>query len=457
MFNLEFQAVVLAAGKGSRMHEITAAKPKCLLPVGNKPLVWYPLVKLQEIGFKEVILVVYDNQKSEIQSSLDKLNLNVKIEYVPIKNEDQGTADSLRFIHDKIKTDLLILSCDLISDVNLGGVLNLFRMHNASLCALFLKPPAGEHLIVPGPKTKYKPERDLIGIDSQTNRLVFLASASDFESTVTLPKPLIKKHTQITMYSNLIDSHVYVMKKWIVDYLQTEPSISTIKGELLPHVIRKQLLKPKQKHDFNTSIVNTKDESGVFAFASQTNLDSLVQEMSSFNDHYGDLKPSYHCDLVRCFAYIAEPDVFGIRVNTLPAYHSINLKIIDKWEKLTKDKEINRIDSSAEVLSNQVDDRCIIWNSCKLSEKTSFKNSVLGAHCEVDKFSRVFNSVIMNDVVIKEKVALENCIVCNDTVIESGCQLKNCLVGSQHVVPKDAVHSNELLTQNDRLMELELL
>lgn len=50
-FRQEFQAVVLAAGKGSRMTEITAGKPKCLLPVGNKPLVWYPLFKLQQTGF----------------------------------------------------------------------------------------------------------------------------------------------------------------------------------------------------------------------------------------------------------------------------------------------------------------------------------------------------------------------------------------------------------------------
>lgn len=47
----EFQAVVLAAGKGSRMPEITSGKPKCLLPVGTKPLVWYPLYKLQQSGF----------------------------------------------------------------------------------------------------------------------------------------------------------------------------------------------------------------------------------------------------------------------------------------------------------------------------------------------------------------------------------------------------------------------
>lgn len=50
-FPAEFQAVVLAAGKGSRMLEVTSGKPKCLLPVGTKPLLWYPLFKLQQSGF----------------------------------------------------------------------------------------------------------------------------------------------------------------------------------------------------------------------------------------------------------------------------------------------------------------------------------------------------------------------------------------------------------------------
>lgn len=50
-FLQEFQVVVLAAGKGSRISEITTGKPKCLLPIGPKPLVWYPLYKLQKSGF----------------------------------------------------------------------------------------------------------------------------------------------------------------------------------------------------------------------------------------------------------------------------------------------------------------------------------------------------------------------------------------------------------------------
>lgn len=170
-------------------------------------------------------------------------------------------------------------------------------------------------------------ERDLIGVDAQTNRLVFLASASDFESNVSLPKSLVRKHTNITMYSNLIDSHVYVLKKWIIKYLLHEKSISTIKGELLPHIIRKQLSKPKVKEQ-NLSVVNTKDSNDIFHYAGESESDSLrVRNASTYNDHYGDVKPCYNNDIIRCFAYIAKPDTYGVRVNTLPAYCLVNAKV----------------------------------------------------------------------------------------------------------------------------------
>ncbi|KRT82246.1 hypothetical protein AMK59_3733 [Oryctes borbonicus] len=453
-FKPEFQAVILAAGKGSRMPELTASKPKCLLPVGSKPLIWYPLLKLQQSGFRDVILVVFENQKAEIQNAIEKNDLEIKIEYFTVpSNEDLGTADTLRLLVEKLKSDVIVMSCDLITDINLDNLLDLFRKHNASLCTLFFNPQLHEPVVVPGPKSKHKPERDLIGIDAQTNRLVFLASASDFETDVSLPKALLRKHTHIKIFSNLIDSHLYVMKNWIIKYLTYDKNISTLKGELLPFIIKKQLAKPQKITVTNTSIIKVQDSNDIFQFAREADLDVLVREASTCTDHYGDLKPAYHGDPIRCFSYVADLKTFGIRINTLSAYWYINGKIIDKWSSITNDKELVQIDSKAEIKSNQVDGGCIIWESCKLNEKTSFKNSIIGANSVVNSFSRVFNSVVMNGVIIKEKVALENCIVCDGVTIESGSQLKGCLIGSNHTVPEQSQHSNEVLTESDRLME----
>lgn len=51
----EFQAIVLAGGKGSRMLDLTHSKAKCFLPVGNYPMVWFPLRLLQSIGFQGML------------------------------------------------------------------------------------------------------------------------------------------------------------------------------------------------------------------------------------------------------------------------------------------------------------------------------------------------------------------------------------------------------------------
>lgn len=52
MIPTEFQVVVFAAGKGSRFPELTTKTPKCLLPIGGKPLVWYPLQTVEKYGFE---------------------------------------------------------------------------------------------------------------------------------------------------------------------------------------------------------------------------------------------------------------------------------------------------------------------------------------------------------------------------------------------------------------------
>ena len=48
---MEFQAIILAGGRGSRMYPLTENIPKALLPVGNRPLIWYSVNYLETVGF----------------------------------------------------------------------------------------------------------------------------------------------------------------------------------------------------------------------------------------------------------------------------------------------------------------------------------------------------------------------------------------------------------------------
>lgn len=116
-------------------------------------------------------MVVFETQKAEIQSVIDKTDLVIKVEYFPIPStEDLGTADTLRLLHEKLKSDVIVMSCDLISDINLNNVLDLFRKHDASLCTLFFNPQSQEQIVIPGPKSKHKPGNLFIEMNTKASR-----------------------------------------------------------------------------------------------------------------------------------------------------------------------------------------------------------------------------------------------------------------------------------------------
>lgn len=143
-----------------------------------------------------------------------------------------------------------MISCDVVTNAKLYPLMNQFREHNAAIAALFL--PGGQEksaTAVPGPKIKNKPERDLIGVHPETNRLVYLASISDLDEKLHLPGHLLRKNGRMVLHSKLLDSHIYLMKKWVVEFLVESKGFFSLKGELLPFLIKKQMSRPKAAND----------------------------------------------------------------------------------------------------------------------------------------------------------------------------------------------------------------
>ncbi|XP_063230797.1 translation initiation factor eIF2B subunit gamma isoform X2 [Bacillus rossius redtenbacheri] len=403
------------------------------------------------------MLIVLESVKADIQTAVNNLDLKISVELVGIPSgEDWGTADSLRFVEDKIKCDVVVVSCDLVTDFNLSELLHVFRKHQASLATLFFRPSQLACPATPGSKAKHKPERDLVALDNETSRLVFLASMSDFEESVPVSRNLLRKHHCLSVHSNLLDSHVYVLRSWLCRFLSDEKSFSTLKGELLPYIVKKQLMKPPPKKDVDVSasVVAVDSKKEILQYALESDIDTKIRSMSFYNDHSGDLKPTYHGDPIRCYSIIANQKTFGMRANTLPAYFQINAKVVDAWPAIAERRELVRIHPTSEVLSTQVDDKCLVGAQSHLAEKTSFKASHIGPNCHIETKVRLSNCVLMSGVKIAEGSVLSNCIVCDEAVINSRVDLKDCLVGSNHVVLPGAKHANEMLTDVDTLMEI---
>uniref|UniRef100_A0A336MTR2 Translation initiation factor eIF2B subunit gamma n=1 Tax=Culicoides sonorensis TaxID=179676 RepID=A0A336MTR2_CULSO len=454
MLPIEFQAVLLAGGRGSRFPDLTEGRPKCLLPVGPLPLIWYPLNLLQRHGFQDVIVVVIESQKAEIQQQLEHTSLTIRVEYFTISSDhDFGTADTLRLIGDKIKSDLFVVSCDLVTNVSLYPLINKFRQHDATLVALLMKG-CDDDAIVPGQKSKEKPERDLILTNLNTNRLIFSASLSDFEEQVSLPGHLFRGNGKVQIDSRLLDAHVYIIKRWVLEFLQESKGFSTMKGELLPYIVKKQMSQPfnhteveKPMSDFN---VNPHVDD-IFTFVSHSLLAQKIAETSLYSEEKH--KPSKNVDLIKCYAVKARKDSFGVRVNTLRSFCAANQKIYSLIADMSTTK-IPLVHPNSTVESNQVT-QCSIGENTKINSKTSLKNSVIGANCVVNPKVRITDCILMNNVEIEEGVVLENCIICDKAVVKKGSILKNCLVGFNFIVPEGAQkEKTNFTTSSTHFMEI---
>lgn len=448
----EFQAVVFAAGKGSRFPEILEGRPKCLLPIGSYPLIWYPLKMLQRHGFQDAIVIVLDHEKSEIQQKLEKHPLKLKIDFCSLSGDsDVGTADALRQIADRIKTDVILLSCDTIVEFSLYPVLKKFREHNASMVGLLVQSEMNS-VVVPGPKIKYKSEQDLFGICPESNRLVFMGSVSDFENDFQIPGHLLRQNGEIDIRSGLLDAHVYIVKKWIVEYLESDASFSTLKGELLPLIVKKQmssLFDSQAQTEKPISEVNVDVKAKhILQFTSCSPLDKKIHESSIFNK----VVPTLNDD-IRCYVVIAAVNTFGLRINTLPSFCYANQQIYTVFQNLTDLPVTNLTASSSTVKSTQISSTTV-GDLAKISEKTSIASSVIGANCLINPKVRITNCILMDHVTVEESVTLENCIICEKSTVKSGTILRNCLIGSNYSVPANTKKDNVHLSNAAGFMEI---
>ena len=76
------KGIILAGGKGTRMSPLTKAVNKQLLPIYDKPLIFYPLSILMLANIRDILIIVNKGQLNQYKKILpDGKNLGIKITY----------------------------------------------------------------------------------------------------------------------------------------------------------------------------------------------------------------------------------------------------------------------------------------------------------------------------------------------------------------------------------------
>ena len=88
------KGIILAGGKGTRMSPLTKAVNKQLLPIYDKPLIFYPLSILMLANIRDILIIVNKGQLNQYKKILpDGKNLGIKITYIE-QNKPKGLPDA---------------------------------------------------------------------------------------------------------------------------------------------------------------------------------------------------------------------------------------------------------------------------------------------------------------------------------------------------------------------------
>jgi len=197
------QAVLLAAGFGTRLGDITRDTPKCLIEVGGKPMLGHWLDKLNSVGVDQVIVNTH-YLADKVEEYLHSSKCGVLVETV-FESTLLGTAGTLVALRDRLIAD----------EVLVAHVDNYFTESLEGLLATHRARPAGV-VVTMGLFESTTPQFcGIVEIDE--NHIIV-----GFEEKSQHPK------------SNLANAAVYAFSQAGLDTVGEATDLST---EVLPHLI----------------------------------------------------------------------------------------------------------------------------------------------------------------------------------------------------------------------------
>lgn len=129
----DISVVIMAGGKGTRLHPYTKIIPKALIPIGDIPIIERVINKFLEFKFKNFYITV--NYKKEIIKAYFNQKLSYKILFLEEK-KPLGTAGGLSLLSNSIVDTFFVSNCDILINANYSKILEYHKNHNNKLTVI---------------------------------------------------------------------------------------------------------------------------------------------------------------------------------------------------------------------------------------------------------------------------------------------------------------------------------
>ncbi len=128
---LPLRAVIMAGGRGQRLHPLTEHTPKPMLQIGGQPLMEIIVEQLRDAGIRRLHVATHHNSEKISQHFGDGRKFGVDIAYVN-EHRPLGTAGALGLV-DAPRETMLVINGDILTQVDFRAMLAFHREHQGDL------------------------------------------------------------------------------------------------------------------------------------------------------------------------------------------------------------------------------------------------------------------------------------------------------------------------------------
>src|SRR6266545_2972998 len=125
------KAILLAGGKGTRLRPLTVHTPKPIVPILNRPFLYYQIDMLRRIPEIDEVILSLNYQPRRIEEIFGEgEGLGMRLRYV-VEPMPLGTGGAIRYAGDSLTDSVVVFNGDVLTQVDLAAVLRMHRERKA--------------------------------------------------------------------------------------------------------------------------------------------------------------------------------------------------------------------------------------------------------------------------------------------------------------------------------------